>query len=224
MTISERKRASPPAPEATILVVEDVDQVRATMVRCLGRHGYGVLEARDGNAAINALQASLPDVIVTDLIMPDGRPATLEGFPLMGGFYPIPEDAKDVKVSRDGEVICEADGSICESRVLLARFADPNGLRPIGHNLFKATERSGGPELVSATEGGNGSAIVQYYLEFANVSVAEELVELMRVKAAYDLIQDHFARSSPLRADADSNLLAREPINHLIQEAERPSN
>ncbi|MDQ3138081.1 MAG: PAS domain S-box protein [Gemmatimonadota bacterium] len=61
----------------TVLIVEDDPLVRAMAGRTLGEAGYRVLEAEDGQAAIELLARteSWPDVVVTDLAMPrmDGK-------------------------------------------------------------------------------------------------------------------------------------------------------
>ena len=59
------------APGATVLVVEDDDEVRAVLVRELGSRGYRVQEAADGRAALERWEASRPDVVLLDLGLPD---------------------------------------------------------------------------------------------------------------------------------------------------------
>ncbi len=61
-----------------VLVVDDSDVTRAVLSRTLRGAGYEVLEARDGvEGAVIALRER-PDVVVTDLEMPN-----LDGFPLL---------------------------------------------------------------------------------------------------------------------------------------------
>ena len=56
---------------ATVLVVEDDDEVRGVLVRELGSRGYRVQEASDGRSALERWEASRPDVILLDLGLPD---------------------------------------------------------------------------------------------------------------------------------------------------------
>jgi two-component system KDP operon response regulator KdpE len=58
-------------PGATVLVVEDDDEVRAVLVRELGSRGYRVQEAGDGRSALDRWEASRPDVVLLDLGLPD---------------------------------------------------------------------------------------------------------------------------------------------------------
>ncbi|MBK7104857.1 MAG: response regulator [Ignavibacteriae bacterium] len=54
----------------TILVVEDETNVRTNIIELLTCEGYKCLEAQDGMSAISILKNELPDLILTDLIMP----------------------------------------------------------------------------------------------------------------------------------------------------------
>lgn len=55
----------------TILVVEDDEEVRGTVVETLNDLGYRVLTAKDAQAGLNVVESGLPiDVIFTDVVMP----------------------------------------------------------------------------------------------------------------------------------------------------------
>ena len=57
--------------QETILVVEDNEGVRLTVVELLQQSGYTVLTAEDGDRAMQALQNDArPDLIFTDVVMP----------------------------------------------------------------------------------------------------------------------------------------------------------
>jgi DNA-binding response OmpR family regulator len=74
---------------ASVLLVEDEEQLRRVMKDLLQREGYRVAEARDGIQALDEVDRFAPDVIILDLNLPglDGygvlaqlrsRPATRE--------------------------------------------------------------------------------------------------------------------------------------------------
>jgi len=55
----------------TVLVVEDDDEVRATVVELLGDLGYRVLEAADAQSALAIIEnGGAIDVLFTDVVMP----------------------------------------------------------------------------------------------------------------------------------------------------------
>jgi signal transduction histidine kinase len=55
----------------TILVVEDDEEVRATVVEMLGELGYRVLKAKDAQSALVIVESGVPiDLLFTDVIMP----------------------------------------------------------------------------------------------------------------------------------------------------------
>jgi two-component system cell cycle sensor histidine kinase/response regulator CckA len=58
--------------DQTILVVEDQDDVRSAATRALGRFGYRVLSASDGEEGLQLWRANADaiDLIVSDAIMP----------------------------------------------------------------------------------------------------------------------------------------------------------
>ena len=58
-------------PGATVLIVEDDEEVRGVLVRELGSRGYRVQEAEDGRAALARWDAARPDVVLLDLGLPD---------------------------------------------------------------------------------------------------------------------------------------------------------
>jgi twitching motility two-component system response regulator PilH len=54
----------------TILIVDDSQTVREMVSEQLRRAGFSVVEAVDGEEAIAKIQESLPDLVVTDIVMP----------------------------------------------------------------------------------------------------------------------------------------------------------
>lgn len=56
---------------ASILVVDDDAAFRAAVSRALTGAGHRVDEAADGRQALKVVRAAQPDVVVTDIIMPD---------------------------------------------------------------------------------------------------------------------------------------------------------
>src|SRR4030095_5822468 len=66
------------SPNPTILVVEDFEDRRRLMKAWLGKKGYRIVEAADGNKALEVALRESPDLIIMDVEMPgmDGLAAT----------------------------------------------------------------------------------------------------------------------------------------------------
>ena len=54
-----------------ILLVEDDERVRLMLRDLLESEGYEIQEASNGKEALHSFASSLPDLILTDLVMPD---------------------------------------------------------------------------------------------------------------------------------------------------------
>jgi CheY-like chemotaxis protein len=54
-----------------ILVIDDNDAFRSTICLWLKHHGYEVLQATNGKEGMTMLASSAPDVILTDILMPE---------------------------------------------------------------------------------------------------------------------------------------------------------
>jgi two-component system, cell cycle response regulator DivK len=57
-------------PAKLVLIVDDHRDNLAMYTSYLQAHGYRVLEARDGDAAVRVARESAPDLIVMDLLLP----------------------------------------------------------------------------------------------------------------------------------------------------------
>ncbi len=55
---------------ATILVVDDEPQIRRVMRATLTAQGYAIVEARDGQEALEKMRSERPDLVILDMNMP----------------------------------------------------------------------------------------------------------------------------------------------------------
>jgi two-component system chemotaxis response regulator CheY len=55
---------------AAILLVDDDPMMRDAVERLLVQAGHSVVAVADGREALNRLQASPPDIVITDILMP----------------------------------------------------------------------------------------------------------------------------------------------------------
>ncbi|MCB5253039.1 MAG: response regulator [Candidatus Cloacimonadaceae bacterium] len=56
---------------AKVLVIEDEDSFRNVLVKMLSKAGFEVRQAGDGNQALEICAKFMPDLVLTDIIMPD---------------------------------------------------------------------------------------------------------------------------------------------------------
>ena len=70
--VSDIGQAAPTSQTATVLVVEDEDLLRQAVSTMLGKHGFSVIEARDGSAALDAIRGTNNPihVLVLDITLP----------------------------------------------------------------------------------------------------------------------------------------------------------
>jgi CheY-like chemotaxis protein len=68
-----------------LLLVEDTADLRRLFARILRGRGFEVREASDGQEALDCLSEFVPDVVVTDLMMP-----RLDGFELIRRLRSVP--------------------------------------------------------------------------------------------------------------------------------------
>ncbi|MBN1993369.1 MAG: response regulator [Anaerolineae bacterium] len=64
----------------TIMIVDDAQFMRMRVHKLLTEHGYDVIEAEDGEAAVHAYRSANPDAVLMDITMPrkDGLAALAE--------------------------------------------------------------------------------------------------------------------------------------------------
>ncbi len=55
---------------ATILIIDDDDQLRAMLRQMLERAGYAVTDASDGNEGLKLYRKQPADLVITDMLMP----------------------------------------------------------------------------------------------------------------------------------------------------------
>lgn len=74
---------------ARILVVDDDAAIRSSLAQQLGEQGYGVVLAADGNDGAKEFDREKPDVVLTDLAMPNADGFTLIKHVRTSGETPI---------------------------------------------------------------------------------------------------------------------------------------
>jgi flagellar basal-body rod protein FlgG len=117
-----------------------------------------------------------------------GQLVTASGFPVQPAIN-IPNNAQSLTIGRDGTISITQAGSAATTQIgalQLATFINPAGLQGKGENLYVETAASGAAN--TNTPGTNGSGLLsQGYIETSNVSVVEELVNMIQTQRAYEI-------------------------------------
>ena len=115
-----------------------------------------------------------------------GRIVTSDGYPVQGGFQPVPAGTTGITITASGAATYTTPSGNTNFQIQLARFTNPGGLDAVGHNLYKETQASGTAELGNPSENGFGE-VQQGSLELSNVSVVQEMVNLILAQRAYEV-------------------------------------
>ncbi len=118
----------------------------------------------------------------------------------------IPRNSTDIIINEEGRVFVQISGQTNPSeigQILLANFPNPEGLRDFGQNLYAQTASSGDPTY--DTPGLNGvGKIKQRALEFSNVNVIAEMMDMIVTQRSFELIVKTIqAGEAMLKASSD---------------------
>src|SRR5437764_11507265 len=108
--------ATAPAPETSLLVIEDDENISAALEEYFSRAGYTVITAADGLAGVETAVRMRPDIVVLDLMLPkmDGLAVCKELRQKIAQMPIIMLTAKDDVVDRVlGLEIDDDDNSTC---------------------------------------------------------------------------------------------------------------
>jgi flagellar basal-body rod protein FlgG len=117
----------------------------------------------------------------------DGRIVTPDGF-LLTPEISVPTDSISLSVGLDGTVSALRAGDSAPRQlgtIQLARFTNPAGLQSMGKNLFLPSDASGTAIVGTAGEQSFGT-ISQGFLEMSNVSIVDEMVNMITAQRAYE--------------------------------------
>ena len=118
----------------------------------------------------------------------DGNMVTANGY-LVEPNIVIPDQAKTITVGTDGIVTAVSAGDndpVEIGNIEVVDFVNPAGLQALGNNLFLATAASGQAAAGVPSLDGFG-AIIQGALENSNVTIVEEMVDMISTQRAYEM-------------------------------------
>lgn len=113
---------------------------------------------------------------------PEGTLVTRQGFPVLdtsGNPLTVPEDAKVLSIGDDGMLTADQSEA---GQLKVVSFRELQGLEKDGAQLFRASARSGPPEVVQAT-------VQSGALEMPNVSIVKGMTDLVSATRAFEALE-----------------------------------
>ncbi len=163
-----------------VFTTGDFQQTQNELDVAIEGPGFFQLTLPDGNTAYTRAGAFKKDST--------GRLVSSDGFPLVPEIV-VPENTTAVSIGSGGTVEAIIDGVSTPSQlgtIDLVRFGNPSGLKSLGRNLYAETPTTGSP--VTGTPGEEGfGALSQGFLEGSNVSIMEEMVNMIAGQRAYEV-------------------------------------
>ncbi len=137
----------------------------------------------------------------------EGNIVNSAGLPLQPEIT-VPANTTAVTIGTDGTITATVSGQTDAQelgQITLVSFINPTGLESVGGNLYKASTASGDPVEGTAGEDALGS-IKQYALESSNVSVVEEMVDMISTQRAYEMNAKVVSASDEMLQYATQNM------------------
>ena len=187
-----------PVATERIFTQGDVTQTGGNLDLAIQGDGFFQVQMPDGTLAYTrdgSFKTNSQGIIVTS-----------DGYPVQGGFQPVPAGTTNITISASGQVTYTTASGTTSSQIQLARFPNEGGLDAAGHNLYKETTASGTAELGTPNQNGFGE-VQQGYLEGSNVSVVQEMVNLILAQRAYEVNSKAVQAADQMMQD--SNNLSR---------------
>ncbi len=169
----------------------DLDRVLGTGTVSFDTNGqFATATAASLTIDRNNTGAVTPQTINVSFVNPDGSISALESVTSIVNTLSQDGSAigtlSDFTIGEDGTIVGVFSNSLLRDlgRVVLAKFANPQGLVEVGANLFDVTANSGDPQIVSAGTGGAGR-IVGGALELSNVELSEQFINLITATTGF---------------------------------------
>lgn len=190
-----------------VLVVDDVAYSRRAVRSVFLSAGYAVLTADDGQAALDIVTIELPDLVVTDILMP-----RMDGFQLCRAIKTDPRTARIPVVFYTGSYNEPADREFGLSLGAAAYLVKPLEPRELLAEVTKATGRAT-PELKPRTTAGD-----EWSRTHADRLAAKLQEKVHELNHALDQMEETYTGTVAAFALALAEREGADPI-----EAERPA-
>ena len=137
----------------------------------------------------------------------NGQLVTANGYAVQPAIT-IDANAASITIGSDGIVsvlLAGATAPTTAGQIELANFINPQGLEPVGDNLFRETVASGAP-LTGIPGTDSLGTLNQGALESSNVNVVEELVNMIQTQRAYEMNAKSISSTDQMLGFVTNNL------------------
>jgi UDP-3-O-acyl N-acetylglucosamine deacetylase len=138
-------------PMATVLVVDDEPQIRATLRGILAEEGLRVLEAEDGRQALDLIRRDAPELVILDIWMPD-----MDGLELLRQLREEPRPPVVVMISGHGNIETAVKATKLGAFEFIEKPLSLDGLLDVVSRALEHHARGG----AQGARGGGGDAAV----------------------------------------------------------------
>jgi PAS domain S-box-containing protein len=173
---------------ATILIAEDRAVDRLYLATLLGYEGHGILEASDGAEALALVLSYLPNLVISDVLMP-----TMDGYELVRQMRAIPAVAATPVIfytatyhEREARALAER----CGVRDIITKPSEPEVI------LAKVAAALGRPRAVPGAAPPDAAQFHQNHLELINQKLSEKVQSLAEAELRLSTLIDIGARFS----------------------------
>jgi flagellar basal-body rod protein FlgG len=135
----------------------------------------------------------------------NGQLVTASGYQLEPNMaVPLEAEPGSVTISPEGLVTCRINGATdLLGQIELAHFGNPEGLAALGSNVYAATVNSGQPVIANPGDENTG-LLQQGSVEGSNVSVMNEMVEMINAQRAFESVSKVISTSDEMLGIANS--------------------
>jgi PAS domain S-box-containing protein len=176
---------------ASILIVEDRAADRLFLATLLGYQGHGILEASDGAQALALVQSNLPQLVISDVLMP-----TMDGYEFVRQMRAIPAVAATPVIfytatyhEREARALAER----CGVRDIITKPSEPELI------LAKVDAVLGRPRTSAGTASPDAAQFHENHLQLVNQKLSEKVQSLAETEHRLSALIDFGQRFSQER-------------------------
>jgi two-component system chemotaxis response regulator CheY len=114
-----------------IMIVDDAQFMRLRVAKLLSQHGYEIIEAADGEAAVKTYRQIRPDLVLLDITMPH-----MDGLTALTEICDLDPKAKVVMLTALGQQSVVLQAMQAGAKDFLVKPLDPDRMMKVLHKVL----------------------------------------------------------------------------------------